>query len=109
PTMSSQKVIHQQRNIANALAQRRHLNRDDVDPIEQVLAEFLLVHELREVNICRQNHTNIDSFGQRASHRLKGPLLKHAQELQLHRRGSGVDLIEENCATFGGEKAPGLV
>ena len=36
----AQKVVHEQRDVAAALAQRRQLDREAVEPVEQVLAEL---------------------------------------------------------------------
>ena len=39
-----EEVLHQQRDVVLALAQRRQLDRDDVQPVEQVLAEASVFH-----------------------------------------------------------------
>ena len=40
PEVPLDEVVHQDRNVLPALAQRRQVDRDHVEPVEQVVAEL---------------------------------------------------------------------
>ena len=47
-------------DVFEALAQRRHAHLDDVDAIEQVLAEFAVGHQRREILVSRREDAHVD-------------------------------------------------
>src|SRR5256885_15197246 len=58
-----QKMLHQQRNIFPALAQRRYLQRHDVETIVEVCTETAVTHFVIQLLIGRSHQTHIDSYG----------------------------------------------
>ena len=94
------------RNVRTALAQGRHLDRKDVQPIEEVRAERTCLNRFLQVSIRGGNHTNVHVYGFVASHRFKFPLLKNSQEFDLRCQRQLADFIEKNRAAVGKLKAP---
>ena len=54
---------HQQRNVLGALPQRRHANRKNIQPVKQILAEFLFIDHRPEVAIGGRDQTRIAANG----------------------------------------------
>ena len=56
------EVLHEQRNVVLAIAQRRQLHVDDVQPVEQILAEPSFLHQLPEIDVRRSDdaHVHLD-------------------------------------------------
>src|ERR1700732_5638372 len=46
-----EEVLHQQRNIFAALPQRRQIDADYIEAVEQVFAEAALAHTLAKLNV----------------------------------------------------------
>ena len=80
------EVRDQPRDVRAPLAERRHLDRDHVQAIEQVLAEPPGRHLGLHVAMGRRDHPHVDGDGLLAAHPLELPLLQHPQQLDLHRR-----------------------
>ncbi len=102
--------IGQHRDVVAPLAQRRQLQLDDVEPVEEVLAEAAAPHALRQVLVRRADDAHVDRlFDRRAD--LAGTLfLDRAQQLDLHRQRQVGDLVEEQRAAVGGlEEAVALL
>src|SRR5690606_9227002 len=96
-----QKRMGQQRYVARPGSQWRQFDVDHVDAIEQILPEAAFRNQLREVLVRGQDHANVDFVRLRAADRLELQLLQHAQQLHLHRRTGGADLIEKDRAAVG--------
>ena len=54
------EVIHEDREVLYAVAERRNLDREDVDSEVEVLAEFGGVDESAEVPVGGRNHADVD-------------------------------------------------
>ena len=96
-----EEVIGEQQDVGLPLAQRRHENREDVQPVVQILAERAGRDRLLEVLVGRrdQPHVRLDRLG--AAEPLELPLLQHAQQLDLRRQVDVADLVEKQRAAFG--------
>ena len=96
-----QEVVHQQRDVLAPLAQRRKLNRDDVQPVVEVLAEAALAHHGGQVGIgCGQDaHIGPDRFRPAQTH--EGAFLDHTQQLGLRLGADRADFVEEQRALVG--------
>jgi hypothetical protein len=94
-------VVHQQRDVLAALAQRRHLDRQHAEPVVQVLAEARLGGPVAQVAVGRRDHAHIDAPGHRAADALELALLQHAQQLGLQGRRDLADLVEQQRAAVG--------
>ena len=71
---------------------------NDVDAIEEVLAEPAVGHHLREILVGRRDdaHRRLELFD--AAEPAELPLLQHAQELHLHHRVHLADFVEKQRA-----------
>src|SRR5690606_19235084 len=92
-----------------AVAQRRQVDADDVQAIEQVLAEVAARHLLLEIDVGRGDDANIDLDSGGITDALELALLEHAQELDLQLRLHRADLVEEDRSAVGGFEAADLV
>ena len=84
-----------------ALAQRRHANRHDAEPIEQVLAERARGDQLIELPIRRRDDADADADRLLAADALELAVLQDAQQLGLRRLVQVADLVEEDRAAVG--------
>ena len=89
-------MTDQHRNIVGALPQRRHLQRDDVQAVIEILSESPLPHALRQVDVRRCNHANIDFNGFGAAQALYLPILQNAQQFQPEVRGGMSPISSRN-------------
>ena len=91
----------QQRNILPARAQRRQLQADHVQPVEQILAEPSFLHRLGQVDVGRSDdpHIHLDLLRPAQVH--EAPVLQDAKNLRLHVRPHRPDLVEEEGAAVG--------
>ena len=93
-----EEVLHQERDVLLALAQRRQLHRDDVQPVEQILAEQPVRHHASEVVVGRGDDAHIDLGRMRIAHALELALLQDPQQLHLQPRAHRADLVEKERA-----------
>ncbi len=91
----------QQRDVLGALAQRRHLDRQVVEPLEQVEPEPSVGHHLLEVLVGGGHESHVRRLFARVAHRAEHPLLEHAQQLGLDVERQIPDLVEEQSAALG--------
>ncbi len=97
-----QEVLDQRRDVLAALAQRRHGQVDDVQAVEQVLAERALGDHVAQVAVRRGDDADVD-----ASHRAVGADLlqlagfQEPQQQALHAQRHLADFVEEDGAAVG--------
>src|SRR5947199_180246 len=96
-----EEVLDQERQVLDPLAQRRQQDRDDVQPVVQVLAEAPRLHFGLEVLVGGGEDADVDLEGAVAAHPLELALLEHAQDLRLRLRPHVADLVEEECPAVG--------
>ncbi|PYR33445.1 MAG: hypothetical protein DMF90_20810 [Acidobacteria bacterium] len=77
----AEKVLDERRNVLSAFAQRGQVDRDDVQPVEQVLLEPALGHHLAQVAVGGGDDPDVHLFGALGAERLELALLQHAQQL----------------------------
>src|SRR5207249_317608 len=96
--VAPQEKIREQRNIFRPLTQRRQLDRDDVDSIEQVFAEPAVLDGLLQVDVGRGDETELrfDRLG--SADALDLAFLNRAQQLRLQIEPEVADLVEEERA-----------
>ena len=93
-----------------AFAERWHVDREDVQAIQQIGAERPAADRLCEVAIGGCDHAHVDVLRPAAADRLELLLLEHAQQLHLRIERQLTDLVEEDCAAVGDlEPADALV
>src|SRR5207302_6398 len=93
-----QERIHQERNVFPPLAQGRQIDRHDVEPVIQVLAEPAGADLLEQVAVRGGDEAGVDLDRLRVADALELPFLQDAQELDLELGGGAVDLVEEDSA-----------
>ena len=91
----------QQRDVFAALAQGRQRDRDDVEPVVQVLAEPAVFHELLEVGVARGDDACVELDGARFADALELALLQRAQQFRLQRERHQGDFVDEQRAAVG--------
>ncbi len=91
-------------------AQRRHVDRQDMQPVEQVLAEAAGGDLGEGIAIGGADDADIDAANAGIADRLHGAALDEAQELGLQAEIHLADLVEEQRAAIGklGRAGPGL-
>ena len=97
----AQVVMQELRNVLAPIAQRRNLDADHIQPMQQVLAEVPRLHARLEILVGRRDHPHIDSHRRLTAHSIELTLREHAQEPGLQRRGHVADLVEKQGAAVG--------
>src|SRR5690606_27987206 len=94
----AQEVICEQRDVIVAIAERRQVQRDDVQPVVQVAAERAATDLLVEIAIRRRDDAHVDVDGLRRADGYDLALLQRAQQLHLQRGRHLGNLVEEERA-----------
>ena len=105
----AQEVLDQQRDVLVALAQRRQVDGDHVEPVEEVLAEGALLHGFGQVGVGGGDDAHVGLARLDAAERHELLLLDHPQQLGLRVERDVADLVEEDGAAVGGLEQPLLV
>jgi hypothetical protein len=104
-----EEVVDEERDVVQAVAQRRHLDVHDVQPVEEVVAEPAGTHLGGQVAVRRRDHADVDGDREARADRRHLALLDGAQELRLQRERYLGDLVEEERAALGGAEDPVVV
>src|SRR6266851_3754218 len=104
-----EEVVGEHGQVAEPVAQRRQLQRDDMQSIEEVLAELAPHHRLAQVLVGGGDDAQVDFLRPRPAHRHEGAFLKDAQQLHLHGRRHVGHLVEEERPAVGHLEEAGLV
>ena len=89
------------RQVVEPIAQRRQVDREDVEPVVEVLAELALRDQRLEVAVGGRDDADVDLDRLGAADALELALLQHAQQLDLHLQRQVADLVEEQGAAVG--------
>src|SRR3712207_1532347 len=92
------EVRGEQGHVLAPLAQRRHLEGDDVETVVQVLPECALAHGLFQIPVRRRDDSHVHAYRARAADALERSLLQDAQELRLKHGRQLADFVEEERA-----------
>ncbi len=104
------EVLDQHRNIFFPLPERRHVNREDVQPIEEIGSKRAGRDCRRQITVRRGNHANVGRNEPVPSDSFKLPFLEHAQQRNLRLGGKVADLVQKNGAGVGEfEASPALL
>src|SRR5882724_10372679 len=95
------KEVYQQRNILGSLSQRRHIYWKNIQPIEQIIAEFLFSNQFGEVRVSRSHDAHRYTKGARAAQPFEFLLLKHTQQFRLQFKRNVLDFIQKDCSLVG--------
>ncbi len=96
-----QVVTQQVGYVLGARAQRRQLDSDDVEAVEQIFAEDAALDALLEILVRRGDHAHVHLHGRLAANAVELAFREHAQQARLQRRGHVADLVEEQRAAIG--------
>ena len=88
-------------DVGRPLAQRRQPQGDDVEPVEQILAERALADLLHEVAVRGRQHADVDPHRGGAADPVDHPLLQGPQQLRLQAHIHLGDLVEQQRAAVG--------
>src|SRR5205807_2326726 len=87
-----------ERDVLAALAQRRHVQLDHVETVEQVLPEAPCGHQRGEILVGGADHAHVDRVFLRRADLAHALFLDRPQQLHLHRERQLGDLVEEQRA-----------
>src|SRR5262249_16723974 len=93
--------LYEQLQIFFPLAQRREAEGEDVEPIEQILAQLALLDRILRFQVRRRDDADVDRLLGAPAEPPELPLLQHAEQLHLRGRRHLADLIEEERAAIG--------
>ena len=79
----------------------RHHQRQRADPVEEVLAELLLLDQPAEVLVRRRHQPHVDLAVAHVPEPPEAQVLHHLQQLRLHLQVHVADLVEEQRAAMG--------
>ena len=80
-------MLDQRGDVVAALAQRRDVERNDVQAVEQVLAERALLDHRLERAVRRRDHAHVHGDVRVAAEAAERVVLQHAQQLHLEPAG----------------------
>src|SRR5262249_55370072 len=86
--------------VVFALSQGWYGNREDIQPVIEVLSELSVACELGEVAIGGRDDAHIDLDGPLSSDGINLSRLQRAQQLDLHIKSEFADLVEEQRAAI---------
>ena len=98
------EVAHQLRHVLEPLAQRRHPDREDVQPVVEVLAEAAFADQADQIPVGRRDQPEVDLDLVLAADRIDLAVLQGAQQLHLGVERQLADLVEEQRAAIGFEE-----
>src|SRR5581483_6334907 len=94
------KILSQQRNVFLALAQRRGIESDHVQPVIQIFAKSSIAHIFRKISIGSGDHSDIERMRMRPTDTFKLALLKNAEQLSLEGRRQLAHFIQKDGSAF---------
>ena len=105
--ITREEAVRERRNVVAPLCQRRHLHRDDVEPVEEILAEALLFHLIGQIARGGGNHAHVDADVARSSDADEALFGQDAQDPRLGRQRHVGDFVEIKRAPIGGFEQSG--
>ena len=95
-----QKIFCQQNDILSTLTQRRKMQLDGIQSIEEVLSESPLAHLLTQISIRSRQNPHIHMAHLVGTNALSLPLLNHRQKFLLHRQVQISNLIQKESTAI---------
>ena len=89
------------RDVFASLAQRRERNREDAQPIVQVVAEGAVGDRLAQIPVRGRNDAHVHLLGGRRADALEAPFLQDAQQLGLEIERQIADFVEKQRPAMG--------
>ena len=106
---ADEEVVDQRRDLVAALAQRPERQADDVEAIEQILAESAVPDQAFEIGIGRGDDADVDGEGRRLAERTDFAGLEEAEQLWLQVEAELADFVEKERAVAGAADDAGVV
>src|ERR1043166_3406757 len=103
------EVADEKRDVLRTLAERRDADLDDIQSMEEVLAELAGLDEIPKILFGRDDDADVDLDRLRGADPLELPLLQDAEQLHLRHRLEVVDVVDENRPRMGALESAGLV
>ena len=95
-----QEVLHQQRYVFHPFPQGRGVDREDGQPVVEVLPEAPAPHRFGQIGIGGRDEPHLHPL-QAAPDGLDFPGLQHPQQFGLQGRAQGADFVQEQGALVG--------
>ena len=102
-----QQGVHQVGQVFLVFAQRRHVNVEDVQTVEEVVAKLSSGHRFLRRFVGGGQHANVDRGFGFAAQAAQLAVFQHAQQLGLRGDRHFADFVEQQRAAFGQLKAAG--
>ena len=96
-----EEVGHQLGDVLAADAEGGEVDRYDIQPVVEILAEILPRYLIEEFAVTGGDHPGIDRDRLGVTHPFELTLLEDAEEFHLQLRRGGIDLVEEDRAGVG--------
>ena len=96
-----EEMVDQEWNVFQALAQRGNFDRDDVEAVEEVLAEAACYHGVGENDVGRGDDAAIGLDRVGSTHAFESSVLEDAKQLGLHSERHFADFVEEQGSPLG--------
>ena len=93
-----EEVPAEQRNVAAPLAERRQLEPQHAQSVEQVGAEGAVLHERGKIDVGRGDEPHLDRLLDARAERAERPVVQHTKQRALCARRQALDLVEEDGA-----------
>ena len=103
-----EEVACEVERVPHAVAQRGQVDGEHGDAVEQVLAELVLAHQLRQVLVRGGHQAEVDLLVRLAAHADDALVLQHAQKRGLQFQRHVADLVEEERPSVGQLDLAGL-
>src|SRR5215472_10844741 len=100
-SIARDEMVGEQGDVLGTLAQGWHGNGNNVQPVEQIKAEFFFANGLLKILVGRSDEADIQFERPRSANTHKFPLLQHTKQLGLDGGGHFGDLVEEHGAVLG--------
>src|SRR3989441_6582317 len=102
-------MLHEPGDFVAAFAQRANRQRDDVQAVEEILAELAFAHELFEVLVSGGKDADVHGQRGRFAERRDFTRFEEAEQLGLEVEAQLADFVEEEGAVTGGADEAGVV
>src|SRR5262249_50570017 len=102
------EMAREQRDVTQPVAQRGQSDREDVEAVKKVGAEFSFVDQSLERLIGRGHDADFDADALRAAQALEDAGLQNAQEPTLYLQRDFADFVQKDRAAVGQFESPRL-
>jgi hypothetical protein len=103
------EVLREERDVGAALAEGRHAQPEQLEPVEEIEPEHPCGALRLEITVARRDHADVRPRLRAIPERAVVPVLEEPEQRHLALRRKRVDLVEEQCPPLGERHEPGLV